>query len=351
MNISKYNEFLVLSKIDNIETVNEELGFKDVVMGIGLLANIVLGNVTLAHAKDKIDNQDVKDKIAYVLSNKDQLTSVIDSLEKSGMSDAAKVIKNNADEVSDQLNKLDKDDVNYSTVKDINTLKIRLNSGWALSSITMDTLKETIKSNPETVSKVVWDTVSISVSPQEMFEEGSFTLSSGIKDSLTGILKEVSRQKLVVAGIGIESSTDKQRVSIQKAKELEDKGFEGNNKGLSEARNSALKNFFVSLNGDTIKINQKVLFEQGQGTVGAVDPQDPSARYVKVNLIVFHVEKSTSSSKGKDTVIIKEIIKGFKLVKPMPKIKPQKSEKIKTIKTTVNRHSSKTISGCPASNF
>lgn len=346
MNISRYNEFLVISKIEKIEEVNE--GFKEVVLGIGLLANVVLGNISTASAKDKLNNQDIRDKISHVLSSKEQLNGVIDSLKKNGMEDAAEVIKHNADEVSKELGKIDKSEVNYSTVNDINTLKLRLKSGWALSSVTMDTLKQTIKAKPEIVSKVVWDTVTISTPSLEMFEEGSFELSHGIKDSISDILTQVSNQEFVVAGIEIESSTDKQRVSVQKAKELEDNGFEGNNKGLSEARNTALKNFFISKNGgDTIKIKQKILYEQGEGTVGAVDPQDPSARYVKISLILFHVEKSSVPSKDKDQVVIK-IIKGFKLVKPLPKLDPQKNTKIK-VKT--QKYSSKSIDGCPASHF
>jgi hypothetical protein len=347
MNISRYNEFLVISKVEKIEEVNE--GFKEVVLGIGLLANVVLGNVSTASAKDKLNNQDVRDKISHVLSNKEQLNGVIDSLKKNGMEDAAEVIQHNADEVSKELEKIDKSEVNYSTVNDINTLKLRLKSGWALSSVTMDTLKQTIKAKPEIVSKVVWDTVTISMPPLEMFEEGSFTLGTEIKDTISGILAQVTNQGLVVAGIEIESSTDKQRVSVQKAKELEANGFEGNNKGLSEARNAALKNFFISKNGgDTMKIKQKILYEQGEGTVGAADPQDPSARYVKINIILFHVEKSPAPSKDKDQVIITKIIQGFKLVKPLPKLDPQKNPKIK-VKT--QKYSSKSIDGCPASHF
>lgn len=347
MNINRYNEFLVISKMENVEVVNE--GFREVVMGIGLLANVFLGNVSLASAKDKLNNQDVRDKISHVLSDKKQLNTVIDSLKKNGMDDAAEVIQKNADKVSDELSKIDKSQVNYSTVNDISTLKHRLKSGWALSSVTMDTIKQTIKKNPEMVSKVVWDTVTISMPPLQMFEEGSFTLNPDIKDTISGILTQITAQDLVVAGIEIESSTDKQRVSPQKAKELEEKGFEGNNKGLSEARNAALKNFFVSKNGgDTMKIKQTILYEQGKGVTGAVDPQDPDARYVKVKIILFHIEKSPAPSKDKDNVVVTQVIQGFKLVKPLPKLDPIKNPKIKV---KVTRYSSKSIDGCEASHF
>lgn len=336
--------------------INEELGFKDVLMGISLLAGVVMGNTTTAQAKDKLSNSDVTSKIEYVLNNKEQLNKVVDSLKANGMNDAAEVIQTNAKGVKEELKKIDKSSINYSTVKDYKTLKTRLNSGWAISSVTMDTIVQTLTKHPEMAPKIVYDTIDLRVMPSKMFAEGSFELDSQIKDTLSDILESFTSQGSKIVGVEIESSTDKQRVSPQKSAELKENGYEENNKGLSTARNEVVKEYLVQLfsdNGDSVpKVKQTILFEQGVGTVGAVDPQDPSARYVKIKLIAFHIEQTTETSPQK-TDIVKTVVQSFKMVKPLPKVTVKntnkKNNKVKF--SPVKRFSVKNISGCPASHF
>lgn len=335
--------------------INEELGFKDVLMGISLLAGVVMGNTTTAQAKDKLSNSDVTSKIEYVLNNKEQLNKVVDSLKANGMHDAAEVIQTNAKGVKEELKKIDKSSVNYSTVKDYKTLQTRLNSGWAISSVTMDTIVQTLTKHPEMAPKIVYDTINLRVMPSKMFAEGSFELDSQIKDTLSDILESFTSQGSKIVGVEIESSTDKQRVSPQKAAELKENGYEENNKGLSTARNEVIKEYLVQLftdNGDSIpKIKQTILFEQGVGVVGAVDPQDPSARYVKIKLIAFHVEQTTETSPQK-TDVVKTVVQSFKMVKPLPKVTVKNTSKNNKVKfSPVKRFSVKNISGCPASHF
>jgi hypothetical protein len=335
--------------------INEELGFKDILMGISLLASVVMGNTTTAEAKDKLSNSDVATKIEYVLNNKEQLNKVVDSLKANGMHDAAEVIQTNAKGVKEELKKIDKSSVNYSTVKDYKTLQTRLNSGWAISSVTMDTIVQTLTKHPEMAPKIVYDTINLRVMPSKMFAEGSFELDGQIKDTLSDILESFTSQGSKIVGVEIESSTDKQRVSPQKSAELKENGYEENNKGLSTARNEVVKEYLVQLfsdNGDSVpKMKQTILFEQGVGTVGAVDPQDPSARYVKIKLIAFHIEQTAETSPQK-TDVVQTVVQSFKMVKPLPKIT------VKTVKKTnkvqfspVKRFSVKNIAGCPASHF
>jgi len=335
--------------------INEELGFKDILMGISLLASVVMGNTTTAEAKDKLSNSDVATKIEYVLNNKEQLNKVVDSLKANGMHDAAEVIQTNAKGVKEELKKIDKSLVNYSTVKDYKTLQTRLNSGWAISSVTMDTIVQTLTKHPEMAPKIVYDTINLRVMPSKMFAEGSFELDGQIKDTLSDILESFTSQGSKIVGVEIESSTDKQRVSPQKSAELKENGYEENNKGLSTARNEVVKEYLVQLfsdNGDSVpKMKQTILFEQGVGTVGAVDPQDPSARYVKIKLIAFHIEQTAETSPQK-TDVVQTVVQSFKMVKPLPKIT------VKTVKKTnkvqfspVKRFSVKNIAGCPASHF
>ena len=83
MKIQKYNEF-----------INEELGWKDAVLGV--LSLFAMGNV--AQANNKLAaNQKLKTEIQNVLNDDTQKKEIIDSLNKHGMPKAAQYIQNNAD--------------------------------------------------------------------------------------------------------------------------------------------------------------------------------------------------------------------------------------------------------------
>ena len=143
MKINRYNQFIVerqqIEYIQKLEEslINEEAGFKDVLMGLALLAGVVGGSVSPASAQNKLSDKDVSNKIELVLNDKQQLKTAIDSLEARGMKDAATVIKNNAEDVKSELKKVLKTS-NTVTVKsnDYKKLASMLKNGWAISEIT-----------------------------------------------------------------------------------------------------------------------------------------------------------------------------------------------------------------------
>lgn len=328
MKINRYNQFIVekqqveyLKRLDE-SLINEEAGFKDILMGLALLAGVVGGNVTPAQAQSKLSDKDMTQRIENVLGNKKQLQTAIDSLESRGMGDAAEVIKNNAEDVKHELHKLTKTYSGY-TVKggDYATLASKLKKGYAIDRIT--TTKAIQKMEKDSTiygdTKFSVDTIDVNWSNDELFGSGLFQISPQFKDSLTSVFQQVKDNDLSIVSINIESSTDKQRIGGAGPK-LQAAGFEASNKGLSEARNnqvkSVIENIFSESDSENPIINQNILHDQGKGQENAATEQDPSARYVKISIICTKISSELTAPKNiKITDEVDVLVQSFKLVK------------------------------------
>lgn len=316
MRINRFNNFVYSRKLEglNESLINEELGFKDVLIGISALVGVVSGNLTKSQAQNKLNDKEVIQQIDDVLNDKEELKSVIDSLESRGMDDVADYIQNNAKEVKDGLKKW-----NLETIRtdvdpgDYSKLGYYLDKGWAISEITTEkVLKKIFKENPE--EELVMDTLELDYKSNDLFEAGSFNISSNFKDSLVQTFDDMKSLGYGIIAINIESSTDKQRIGEKTAEKLEENGYDPSNKGLSESRNDKVKEYLESLFVDGLpSITQNVLFNQGKGVVGSVTEQDPSARYVK--LTVYCVSISQVAADPQED-IEEVLIKSFKVVKP-----------------------------------
>jgi hypothetical protein len=104
--IIKYNNFIIERRYLKLEEglINEELTTKEIVMGLGILAGIVLGNVD--KVKAQTINKETLDKIENVLDDENKKDSFTKILSDRGMKEEAEVIKNNSTEV---LSLLDSD--------------------------------------------------------------------------------------------------------------------------------------------------------------------------------------------------------------------------------------------------
>jgi outer membrane protein OmpA-like peptidoglycan-associated protein len=352
MKINRYNQFIVekqqveylqrLQKL-NESLINEEAGFKDVLMGLALLAGVVGGSVSPAQAQTRLKDKEVANKIELVLNDKQQLQTAIDSLEARGMGDAAEVIQKNADDVKHELKKLGKTYSNV-TVKDGDYARIAklLKKGYAISEITTKNAIQKIEKDT-TYSKTIFsvDTVDINWSNDELFGAGLYQISPEFKDSLTSVFQQLKDNDLSIVSINIESSTDKQRIGGVGAK-LQADGFEASNKGLSEARNNSVKGVIESIfsesDSETPIINQNILHDQGKGQENASTEQDPSARYIKITIICTHISEDVAETPTVKVVDEKDVvIQSFKLTKAKDveiNVPPVKSKLPKKTKTT-----------------
>lgn len=346
MKIKKYTDFTYSIKIDrlNESLINEELGFKDIVMGFAILAGVINGSIDSAEAQNRLSDKTIKDQISATLKDSNKLNSVIDSLEERGMEDAADVIKNNADEVSKELGKLSRT-YNVATVRSYEKLAEKLKKGWAISEVITKQAKETIERD-STLEKETFtvDTIDINWSNDELFEAGDFSPKDDFKSSITSVFEQLNDAGISIIKIKIESSTDKQRVKTDgtSAKNLKDGGYDVSNKGLSEARNNSVKDVINSVleenDSEIPAIEQVILHDQGKGEENSPNEQDPSARYVKITIIAVEIQMDEPSM---ETIKVKEekdvLIYSFKVAKgtdvdiniPGKKVRHSKSNKKK----------------------
>jgi flagellar motor protein MotB len=328
MKINRYNQFIVerqqIEYIQKLEEslINEEAGFKDVLMGLALLAGVVGGSVSPASAQTKLSDKEVANKIEMVLNDKQQLQTAIDSLESRGMTDAADIIQNNAEDVKHELKKLGKTYASV-TVKDGDYVKLAklLKKGYAISTITTNKAIQKIERDSTIAGEdqLSIDTLDVNWSSDELFGSGLYQVSPQFKDSLTSVFQQLKDNDLSILSINIESSTDKQRIGGAGAK-LQADGFEPSNKGLSEARNNSVQDVIESIfsesGSETPFINQTILHDQGKGQENAATEQDASARYVKITIVCTKISSELTAPKNiKITDEVDVLVQSFKLVK------------------------------------
>jgi len=328
MKINQYKQFVIqknkieyLEKLEhfNESLINEKSSVKDVLIGLSILAGVLTGNINKAQAQSKLSDKNIIQKIDNVLNDKEQLQIAIDSLESRGMEDVADIIKKNANDAKKEIKKIFKT-YRTSTVDDYDSLIEKLNKGYAISSITTKKAIQTIEKDSiydEQVFTV--DTLEINWSNDELFGIGVYELDSKFRDSIVSVFQQLKDNNLSILTINIESSTDKQRIG-KLATKLKSDGYEESNKGLSQARNDAVyktvKSILNESNSEIPIINQKILYEQGRGEENATTEQDPSARYVKIELICVHISDEIIAPK-KVTIIEEKdlLIQSFKLVR------------------------------------
>lgn len=285
--LKRYEDFIIESNL-NTNQLNE--GYKEILLSLGLLAGVFTGDVSAQTAKEKIKNS--ANEIENILNDKDKIEDVVADLENLGMKNAAKTISNNAENLLDKLvNFKDKKSrLHEFETSDIKKVVDKLKAGWAISEVTLDTVRKSIESSPVlNNTELSVDSLELNYNPKQLFEAGSFELTDEFKTDFEEILQSIIESGNTVLKINIESSTDKQRVSDELSELLEKLGYSGDNEGLSSARNNVVKDLISNIfeeNGDSTvpKIEQVIKFEQGKGQVGSVTPQDPESRYVRVTV-------------------------------------------------------------------
>ena len=149
--------------------------------------------------------------------------------------------------------------------------------GYSLDSTTVDTIWKTVtEKNPEADV----DTMEVRFNDNQYFASGVYSISPEMADSINQTIDYIISSDNDILGISIESSTDKQGLSVKLQKELKSKGYEPNNQGLSRARCESISEYLVQNKGiDSSLIDTLNQVEMGEGS------QDPSARYVTVKIV------------------------------------------------------------------
>jgi outer membrane protein OmpA-like peptidoglycan-associated protein len=339
MKINRYNQFISEKKKIEYQKrldesfINEEVGLKDVLIGLATLAGVLGGKMDVEAAKNKLSDKQVVKNIEMVLNDKDQLDKAIDSLESRGMEDAAEIIQNNAEKAKEQIKKFGA--TKQIGAKDYYRLAELLKKGYAISGITTKTAIDTIMTKPEYENSIVYfDTLDIDYNSDELFGVGLYELSPEFKDSLNGVLDQLKENELSVLAFNIESSTDKQRIGGA-GKRLEADGYEASNKGLSEARNNSVKESIESIFSDSEMpiINQEIKYDQGKGEDNAATPQDPSARYVTIQIVCKKIQPNLVIPPASKPTEVEYLIQSFLLVKGDSVEVEKENGKTRTYKT------------------
>ena len=156
-----------------------------------------------------------------------------------------------------------------------------VNRGWTLDSTQVDTLwKEVTIQKPDTI--VHKD--EIRFDDNQYFASGKYNLNEDMADSISSVIDNIISQGGIISGIQVESSTDKQGLSIRLQNELKGIGYSGDNTGLSKARCGQITDYLVGLGIDSSLVTSNQVVEAGTGTV------DASARYVIVKIVYLDEE-------------------------------------------------------------
>lgn len=189
--------------------------------------------------------------------------------------------------MSQTTHKSDDGNKRFYKTKTEQTANNMIKRGWTLDSVQVDTLwKEVITKKPDTLVMVT----RLSLDKDQYFASGKFELSQDVKDSISNTLNGISSENGVITDIRVESSTDKQGLSVNLQKQLKGMGYSGDNKGLSQARSEAVTKYMVELgiNDSLIETSQK--YEMGEQTI------EQSARYVNVDIVYLVIDQEVTPS-------------------------------------------------------
>jgi len=290
MKLKSYKDF-----VDN--SINEEEGWKDKALAATLAAGTLMGSGKASNI-DSFKDYD-KNKIEVISKDKEK----------------------------------DKTETRYKETTSKEVAERLQNQKWTLDSVVVDTIWKELDNVSPPVDTIISE---IRFDDRQYFESGKYDLNEMIIDSLDNAIEEILEDNGVIMGIMVESSTDKQGLSVRLQKELQSKGYEGNNKGLSKARSESITNYLESIGVDTSIIETNQIYEAGEGEI------DQSARYVTVKFLYIKEESIEAPAVIENLPEIKEkyylskefaVSKKKKIKNKKKKVRVVKSTKTKTKKT------------------
>ena len=180
----------------------------------------------------------------------------------------------------------------HKKISSESTMKALVKQGWSLDSTQIDTLWNSIKDKSPN-SEII--ATRLTLDKDQYFQSGDFKLTPEMENSIDSVLANILDTGGVLTNINIESSTDKQRISLNLKIELKKLGFTPDNPGLSNARSNSVMSVLKSLgvNDSLIKVEKKS--EMGDGEI------NQSARYVYVDfyyIVTTQEPKAVSGNKS-----------------------------------------------------
>ena len=335
MNILTRDYLKKFHKLSNYDLSGEIIKEEKELLEEGWLGRIAgLLGITVASfssaLSQKVDIQQSSNKVDYETLNKIEMAmkdpSVEQKLNQLGVPD------NNIQRVINRLEKTRK----VSGVKEKQVLSDQelvnlLKREWNLTGVQTDTIIDTLKViAPDTTSSQYL----LNFGDSTFFESGGYNLNNQEIQKINNVVDFIQQEGNVLLNITIETSTDKQGLSINLQNKLEDLGYSKNNNGLSQARNNQIKQILIKQGINDSLIGQVILSEQGTQTI------DQNARYVKVRFNIINIkkditfkEKEEIKTTYKNTYNLIYFYAKSKQIKEKPKIKlPSCKIKIKLFK-------------------
>ena len=282
----------------------------------------------------KVDVQQLSNKVDSETLNKIEMAmkdpSVEQKLNQLGIPD------NNIQRTINRLEKTKKvSGIKEKQVLNDEQLVNLLKQGWNLTGVQTDTIINTFQTiTPE--SDIIQYTHTLS--DNAFFASGGHALNNQEIQKLTNTIDSLQQQGNVLLNISIESSTDKQGLSINLQNKLEDLRYSKDNNGLSKIRNDQIKQILISKGIDDSLIGQVILSEQGTQII------DKNARYVKIRFNISYLPETPPPGPKIDTTYKQT----YNLIYLYSKQKSPKSPKIKipSCKIKIKLFNKKSI--CPA---
>lgn len=324
-------------------TTNPELleeGWKEVVLGVAMMLGVGLTGQNKAMAQDAVKNESTMAQIKATLEDSSKVAELSDLLEKKGMKNADDKLADNAEHVMDQFNDIAKNNkIKYSVdtkvVTNLQSLKGKLNQGYALKNAEMST--DTVNSTQQKPNVLITDTMEINLGSDNLFVTGGFTLSPAGKDTIKTAIEEIIKLGGKIQSVEIESSTDAERV----VKFITGDDPTGNIR-LANLRTQAISNELGGLGVNT-DITHREIPNNGSDVVNTQQflkvTKDPKAtamlrektsefRYVKLKIVATFETQPEKDPKDITTVVHKY---RFELVKVI-----ESTGKTRKIKTTTH---------------
>lgn len=296
--ISERQLELIAKHIENYDAVSDavnevvlEEGFKDIALGLLMLAGMNLSGQNQAVAQEALSNPEIVQKIDNVLSDSSSLNSMISRIEKK-LPNAGELIQQNADQIKATVNYIaDKNKkktkvsqtTKTSTTMSPSQIRSKLKQGYAISGI--EITRDTILPKESVV--IIRDTIDYKWSSDNFFVTAKFELNQNAKDSIVKVVSDIKAGGGKIVGANIEASTDKEPIKM------------GNEK-LAELRANSVKDYMVGLDIGDINFNVTTKPNSGpdvysrtmsSGERAAARVKTAPHRYVKLTLIVVFEEE------------------------------------------------------------
>ena len=311
------NNKVILTEQELNETLLNE-SWKDVLLGIALLAGVGLNQSQAQTAKQALSKDEVKNKIEMTLQD----TATLNKITKNLSTDVKDKIFKNADKALENLESKKGKVTSTVKAKDEKQLASRLKQGYALTGV--ETKSDTIKE--EGILIVYTDTLDMTIGSDGLFVTGGYQLSPQGVASIQNIKDSIERVGGIIESVNIEASTDKEPIKM------------GNQK-LAELRAESVSKYFTDVDSVTIDVKA----DQGPNIYNktmskserdSARKETAEYRYVKITINATYQDTITDTKLPTEKVIEKNTYTLVKTIKSNPsgsnfKIKRKGPPKIK----------------------